>query len=382
MTQRPRLRMVLLGIALAGTGITGAVFLAQQLHQADNDHQLTCLIKWGNPPVPTPDWVDMVSRYDLAAFSYGVWDTPAMQQAAKDIRRKNLDIHLGTYFSAFTAPLWCRADAERGGDGWGARWWRAVSPYIAYGVDGDTATVFNGQPVFNVLLPEARDAAIGELSAYVRATGITWVMIDFMSVPLDLGQPVDIDLDNDGLGQRGDTDEQAALKAAWYAYARELRAALGGEVLLIPNGSLAMTDPQFSKLVDGCYVEGFGKWFYGSGDAPNYGNALDPAYGPQAVPNLCAPGRWSRRPGYVMLEDYGDSGKLGIVAALWDGCVEMRRSRNDVAYPPYPVDMSWLGAPTGPAVEGTTWGRLYENGSVTVGADGPRLAVVATQADK
>jgi hypothetical protein len=383
--QRPRLTMVLLGIALAGSTLAGAVWLVQQIRTSENDHQLTALIKWGSPPRPTPQLLATVAPYDFVAFSYGAWDTPAMQTFAADARRQNLDVHLGTYYHMFTAPQWCKTAAEQGQTGWLAKWWVAMSPYLASTADGDTAAVWMDNYDWNVTIPEARAAAIGQLRDYVRATGITWAMLDFMSVPLESfqipGYPIrDPDFDGDGIACKDDADEKQLLKESWYAYVRELRATLGEEFRLIPNGSLALQDPRFSLLTDGCYVEGFPRWFYGSGGDLNYSNALDPAYGPQALPNLTAAGRWHREPGVVMIEDGYATGKYGHVAALFDGTVEVRRSPNDVTYPAAPRDLGWLGAPVGPAERATqsgAWVRQFEDGLVTVTPAGSTISVTA-----
>jgi hypothetical protein len=374
--RRPRLTMIVLAIAIGGAGLTTATWLVRSMLQADQDWQLSGLIKLGNYPTPTPAFVDMVAQYDFACFSYGAWDTPAMQQAAKDIRRQNLDIHLGTYVHAFTAPQWCRVAAERGQNDWLAKWWIATSPYLVRTADGDTAAIWMNNYDWNVTIPEARAAAIGQLRDYVRATGITWAMLDFMSVPLESfqipGYPIrNPDFDGDGIACKDDADEKQLLKESWYAYVRELRAALGPDFLLIPNGTLALYDARFSMLVDGAYVEGFPMWFYGSGTQPNYTNALDPAFGPQALPNLCTPGRWARTPGFVMIEDRWQQGSYGALAALWPGCVEMRRSHDDVVYPPLPLNLLNLGAPLAPAYPG--WGRLFEHGTVSVESAGGRL---------
>jgi hypothetical protein len=375
-SRRPWLTLIMIAIAIGGTGLGLAVWLADTLHQTAEDWQLSGLIKLGSPPTPTPAFVEMVAQYDLVAFSYGAWDTPAMQQAAVEIRKRNLDIHLGTYVHLFTAPQWCKIAAERGKEGWHADWWRAVSPYLARTAGGDTAAVYMNNYCFNVTIPAARTAAIGQVRAYVEATGVTWAMLDFASVPLESfmveGYPErDPDFDGNGIACKDDQVEKQLLKDSWYAYARELREALGSDFLLIPNGTLAMYDTQFSKLVDGAYIEGFPIWFYGSGTTPNYTNALNQSYGPQALPNLCAPDRWARSPGYVLIEDRDDRGSYGALAALWPGCVEMRRSHDDVVYPPLPIDLLYLGAPLAPAYPG--WGRLFEHGTVSVVPAGGRL---------
>lgn len=366
--RRPRLTMLVLALAIGGSGLAAVAWIARSMRAADDDWQLSGLIKLGNPPTPTPAFVDLVSRYDFACFSYGAWGTPAMQQAAKDIRRQNLDIHLGTYFHAFTAPQWCRVAYERGQNDWLAKWWLAMSPYLARTADGDTAAIWMDNYDWNPLIPEARAAAIGQLRAYVRATGITWAMLDFMSVPLESfhlpGYPIrDPDFDANGVACKDDPGERALLRAAWYAYARELRAALGPNFLLIPNGTLALREPEFSALLDGAYVEGFPMWHYGT-ETANYTNALNPNYGPQALPNLCAAGRWARTPGFVLIEDRWDQGTYGQLAALWPGCTEMRRSHDDLVYPPMPIDLLDLGQPTAAAVPG--WSRQFEHGAVNI----------------
>lgn len=392
MTMRPKLIMLVLGIALCGSGLAGALYLSRQFHEAEIDHQNSALIKWGNPPTPNAELLTTVKPYDLVAFSWGVWDTPAMKQSMSDMRKQNLDVHLGTYFPMFTAPQWCKKDAERGGTGWGARWWNAMSPYLAHTTEGDTAAIFTNQYVYNVLNPLARKAAVAELKAYRDSTGITWAMLDFCSVPLpnlkaSQGQQWeemehgDMDLDGNGVGHWEDFEEQRALNAAWHEYIKELRVALGPDFLLIPNGTLAMYSTDFSKLVDGCYVEGFSKWFYGGGETMRFDVAMDPAVGPHSLPSLCAPNRWARNPGLVMIEDWCNMGKYGYVSMLFDGAVELRRATNDVSYPPAPIDLHWLGAPTGVAQRDSLsmWSRQYENGTVFVTPNTSNIVVKSTK---
>lgn len=381
-TRRPRLLLIGIAIALMGCTLGTAVYLARSLKESDEDWQATALIKWGNPPVPTHQWIVSTATYDFVGLSWGVWANPGMKAAADSIRMRNLDIHLGTYFNLHTVPNWCRRDAERGGTGWPARLWTDLSPFIVLTAEGDTAAIWKDEPVFNVLDPRARAAAAKVLGDYARATGVSWAMLDFVSVPLESfrlpGYPVrEPDFDGNGLACRDDPAERAALRLAWGAYMTELRAAVPPGFLLIPNGGLALTDQTFSLLTDGCYVEGFGKWFYGSGDSPDYSAALSPLYGPQSVPNLCRPGRWANGVGYVMLEDYADQGLLGCVAALWPGAVELKRYSDDLTPPRQPVDLMWLGQPTGPVVMGSPLRRQFQNGSIEVTPAGPRLNAVA-----
>lgn len=343
--------------------------------------QQTAYIKLGNSPDPVPNWVAEKSKYDFVCLTFGAWADPVMQNVGERMKAQNPTIRLGTYVSTHACPPWMR-DAPA--TTFAGRWWRELSPYLARTTEGDTAAIFKDAYFVDVTNPQARAAMVAITSEYVTSTGLSWAMLDFFSVPMpDLKwgawvgiEHGDLDLDGDGVGHWQDADEQQELRAAFESLIAEYRAALPKGFLLIPNGALAITDPTFSKLVDGCYVEGFPRWFFGSGDRMNYGAALDPAR-KNAVPDLVTPGRWHSSEFFVMLEDCFDSGQIGYIAALYPHLVEMKRAANDVDVRS-PLDLSFLGMPTGFAsYKAPQTTRTFEHGVVVVTAGDGTLSTTA-----
>jgi hypothetical protein len=373
-------RAVLILLGSAG-GIALAVILAQFLGRP-LDHQLSGYLKLGNAPMADEAWLDDKAHYDFLAFTFGAWSKPPMVGAKAGLIARNPGISLGTYFSMFTAAQWTKRAYESYPDSWGGRWWAGLSPYLARTNENDpvtgrpdTAAIFMNNYVWNVTLPAARAVAVDLLNQYVREEGLDWAMLDFCSVPLpnlkvDQGpqweemEYGDLDFDQNGIGHWDDFAEQQLLDQSWRDFIRELRAALPKSFLLIPNGKLAIEDPDFRTLVDGCYVEGFPMWHFGTPNA-NYTNALDPTY-PNSLWNLCGKNVWHNDPGYVFLEDRFDRGQLGCVAALFDGAVEMKRMFDEVHQPATPPDLG-LGAPKDRAeIEDGAITRAYEHGTVIV----------------
>lgn len=348
-----------------------------RLETAPADWQNTAYMKLGNCPDPTPAWVDDHAQYDFVALTWGAWADPRMQNVGERMRARNPDIHLGTYVSTHACPPWMR-DAPEGT--WARRWWDAMSTHLAFTTEGDTAAIFKNAYVWNVLDPAARADAVVLLNAYAREQHIDWAMLDFITVPMpnlkvwqdpkwEAAEAGDLDFNQNGVGHWNDPGEQAALRVAWGRFMAEIRASLPAGFLLIPNGALAIQDPSFSKDVDGCYVEGFPRWFFGSGDSMDYGAALHPANAPTSLPNLAAPGRWHSPAWFVMIEDAFQCRQLGYVAALYPGVVETFRGGDGTDTIALPVDLSWLGQPTGAAafkVPQTT--RTFEHGVVVVEA--------------
>jgi hypothetical protein len=229
------------------------------------------------------------------------------------------------------------------------RLWAAGSRFLAKTTTGDTAAIYRNYPVYDFTDPEARASLIAELDRYVRKNELDWAMLDYCAVNLPdhrQGWPSnegDLDLDADGVGYWDDKDEREMAREAWFEYIAELRMALPDGFLLIPNGDLALKADGFAALVDGCYVENFPHWFFGSQD-PNYQNALDENY-PGSLHHLTAPQRWCREPGIVMLgnPEYQDWSAL---ASLFDGVV-VGYNQNGDPWPPVPEKRE-LGAPFEP----------------------------------
>lgn len=343
------------------------------------DQQLTAFVKNGNPPRMNQADIEKMSRYDFLHFANGSWELPHMRRAADSLRVLNPDINLGDYYSFFTVSQWmARADTSR----YPGRWWRDLSPYLAVTTEGDTASFWNKSYCWDICDPEARAIAVNLVNRYVRENGIGHLMMDWMTIPMaDLleWQPQewqdqvhgDVDWDRDGIGHWDDPDEQEFLRQEVYKYVKELRAALPESCLLIPNGGLAVKDPVFAKLVDGCYLEQFPWWLFGSGDA-HYANAVDPDY-PNSLWELSRPDRWRTPNFYVMLEDKWNYDAVGYIAQCFDRVVHLRResSEEEAGTVEYPPDLV-LGRPLGPPVfTGDSLRRFFERGALGVNLHSP-----------
>lgn len=318
------------------------------------EYRETAFMKLSNPPVPTGEWIAKHASYDYLALSYSVWDNPNMKVAQKQLLKANPNLKLGTYYSVHSLGKWMQKAPVISRAG---QLWSRLSPYLCISASGDTSTIFKGSYVWNVLDPRARATAIEELVFYIRDNDLDWVMLDFFSVPLPKlrGDSSVLDLDGNGISHWDDPAEQQAMRSAFDDYMRVLRSLVPSDFLIIPNGKLAMTDTTFSRLVDGCYVEGFPAWFYGpdpatgSWDTGNYVNAFSPAYGPQALPRLSSKTRWYTDDPVIMVEDRWNGGLNAYVSMAYDHIVEMRRPIEPAVDTPAPLDLSYLGEPRGPA---------------------------------
>lgn len=320
--------------------------------------QQTAFMKLSNAPTVDADWIATHAKDDWIALSLDAWTAPQMAGVADSLRARNPKIHIGTYWPVFSIGSYMRR-ADR--STYAGRYWNAAAPYLARTTEGDTAAIFANAFVWDIRSAAAREGVLLVLADYVRATGCDWAMLDFMSVPLrDLKvfqdprwqemEHGDLDFDQDGVAHWNDLDETQAIRQAFADYVADLRRLLPKGFRLIPNGDLALQNFEFCHLVNGCYVEGFPRWFYGSGDSPNYENAMNWQFGPPALPNLCQRDRWFETPGIVMLEDKFDRRDLGFLAALYDGAVELKRPEGDAESTKPAVDLTALGIPIGDAV--------------------------------
>lgn len=353
---KKQLPLLIALIAVLGLSLSSAVLISRLFSESQNDHQLSAYVKWGSAPMPTEEWIEEKSKYDFLAFTFGVWDLSRFDGVKEELMKRNADIRMGTYFGLHSAGRWMRVAPE---DSWGGRYWNTVKPYLARTTVGDTAAIFKDAYVWDLTNPVARSAVVDLLRAYVDSTGIDWAMLDFASVPLpnlkQFQDPMweemeegDLDFDQDGVGHWDDPDEQQLLRESYYAFMREMKSALPNEFLLIPNGALAIYDPEFSALVDGCYSETFPSYFYGN-VSDQFTNALYPTY-PTSLWNLTNQSRWYGNEGFVLIEDHWDREFYGHIASLFDNCVELKimlDETNDVS----PVLDLELGAPLGDIYE-------------------------------
>lgn len=173
--------------------------------------------------------------------------------------------------------------------------WQACSPHLARTVNGDTASVWEGSYVYDLLDPAVRADVLDVFAAYQGTGGNTFDGVfwdNFCSKlwgadDLDLNDG-EIDLDGDGVGHFADPDEIAAMHRAQEAWVRELRARFGEGFIQIANGDRALQDSTFAATVDGMFYEGFPTVGF-PGDDSCYA-ALDP----DRFNNLFAASRWPR----------------------------------------------------------------------------------------
>ena len=345
--------MVATGISIFGAGLFGAFNIARLISESENDIQNTAYVKWGTAPETSVEWFDDKAQYDLVAFTYGAWDDNRLATAREELQSRNLDILLGTYYQAFTVAEWTKRAYEAGRETYGALWWERLSPYLAVTTEQDTAAVFKANYIIDIFNPKVRTIAISMCDSLIRQFDLDWVMIDFISTPIpnlngtypqyEAQVHGDLDLDRDCIGHWDDPDEQEKLRLVWAEYIKEMRETFPPDVKLIPNGSLAIKDPTFASIVDGCYIEMFPQFFFGDYN-PQYKNALDPNYR-NSLYNLDKEYSWYGRQHFILIEDVSDFGTYGYIAKLFDNVFELKRMilEEDVS-PPIILD---TGKPVG-----------------------------------
>lgn len=371
-----RMQWALAAAVLFAAGAVGLRALPSLLSRSLNHYQQAAYIRLGNIPVAGDALYATLEPFDYSCMSTGWWErrgNAGLRQGARALNPRHMT---GSYLTVFAIADWMAgaADTTLIGD-----WRKTMLPYLAMTTEGDTARIYPRARVVNYLVPGALEAAEAVWARHMNkpaAMDVQWLMLDFCSAPLpdmlppggDPGQIGRLDLDQDGLDHWHDADEVAAWRQANFAVVRALYR-IRPTIYLIPNGALAIVDPEFSREVDGCYVEGFPRWFFGG--AYRIDNALDPEF-PWSIPNLVAPERFRAVPGYVMVEDTYDSGIPGYLSALFDGVIEVRRSKDDRAEPNQPLDFRSLGAPRGAAsISGGVISRDFEHGSVSLRVNSP-----------
>lgn len=332
-------------------------------------HPLTMYSKYGNTPRPDAEWLADKAQYDFINLTPGAWDAQRMKAAADSLRDRNPRINLGSYVHFFNITWWySRNDTTT----YPGRLWAGLNTHFAHTTEGDTASFWKLGYVWDITDPEARAIAIREHARYARENGLKHLMLDWASIPMTnllQYQPQwwqdlvhgDVDFDRDGIGHWDDPDEQEMLRLVFHDYAAELKAALPPDVMLVPNGRLACRDTVFADLVDGCYVEGFPKWYFGNGDDGSYANALDPDY-PYSLWTLT---EWFKD-GIVMLEDRYSMQAHVYIAACFDNIVLVRREPSEDSEIAFPGDLG-LGAPLSKATykEGILR-RAFAEGTIEV----------------
>ncbi|PIR43313.1 hypothetical protein COV24_03590 [candidate division WWE3 bacterium CG10_big_fil_rev_8_21_14_0_10_32_10] len=225
-------------------------------------HDVRGLIKWGNSPQFTlNNWANAISKYDFFATTPGAWENHANTIAT--IKNVNPKFKAGTYFQMHTAATWM---ASAGEGTYPKLLWDYLSLHPAGSVDGSTIpTVWYTNPVYDIFDATVRQTAANLLGNYVNTYNLNWIFLDFVSVPIgSFNGSYILDFNRNGVSLWDDTTEQDQLKQVWFDYISEIRTEVGDDVQIIPNGKLALTDDSFASIVDGCFVEDFPKYFFGS----------------------------------------------------------------------------------------------------------------------
>lgn len=290
------------------------------------------------------------------------------------LRQRNLTIRMGSYFPAWFVYGWQRraGDSLRR-DSISGEWWNTLNRYIVRTdsldpgtANMDTAALWLDDMVINVLNPDCRHAMV---DIYQRHLGkrVDFLMLDFLTIPLpdmkvwqgpryQRQEHGDLDFDGNGTNLYHDPAEQAALRQAFISLLTELHAAMPN-MLLLPNGNLALWDTTVARLTDGVYLEKFPECL--AGWQFDFVRAVS-ADNPIGLPALTAP-RYRNGRGLVWLEDSYDYGLFGYLAAMYDGVVENKRANREHT-PALPLVLN-MGAPLGPAVGNV---REFKKGTLTV----------------
>lgn len=270
--------------AAAGILAVVAVLLFNQMYAPPHDQ--VAFIKWGNAPAwSAPGWYDRAAAYDYAAFTPGVWD--GHQGDLDSLLLRNADFMAGTYFSTHSVPEWM---ANAGEGSYPRALYDALISHVLPDTLGNPASVWPNTVLYDFTDPNVQRAAGALLADYVRRNHIDWVFLDYCSATLPPA----------GLAIQQAPDYREQMVAAWTGYMGVLRELVPPAVKLIPNGSLALRDSSFARLADGCFVEDFPRYFFGT-VGPNWNNALDPDYLWSLFP-LTQP-RYREGVGVVMIGD-------------------------------------------------------------------------------
>lgn len=315
----------------------------------------TALEKWGNAPVLNAETYDYYAAYDYLGFTSTAFPAAGLDS----LRARNPDIKIGIYFSVHTAQMWT-SRAQLGT--YNRALWDALSPRYLRTTTGDTACLWQNDPLYDFTDPAVRLAAVSLLTGFVNENGVDLVFLDFFSSTLpDLKKfqaPVysaneegEWDFDQNGIPYLQDTGERLAIIEAQFAYMRELSAALPA-TFLIANGNLAIMNPAFTQLLDGIFLEQF-PWYNWGGEGPHMGNAMDPDY-PNSLPQLVAREFRTSR-GLVFIENEFNAPNYNVIAALFDNIVECRHMKGDV-FPPMPQRLM-LTMPAPVTHDERTWRR-------------------------
>lgn len=260
-------------LVVIGFGLTGIVGFTKWYFGEDLNPELSAIVKLGSAPNWTEEMLVEYAKRDFIATTPGTWTTEAVEQ----LITRNPGIQLGSYFSVFVVQPWME-HAPVGT--YGHTWWKALEPYLLPG----PVAIYGQNWVWDVTNPDARTAAIAIAKEYVDEYHLTWLMLDFMADPLpDLGgQGIErLDFDRNKIVYWDDPAERQMIHRTWQTYLEELHEAMP-YVQMIPNGNLLMgPDPcgECAALADGCYIEAFPNWFFGSGTLEQkLVQALSPRY--------------------------------------------------------------------------------------------------------
>jgi hypothetical protein len=344
----------------------------------DTDNLKSGFMVLGNSPrfaEHTSEHYDSMAQFDYVMFGT-TWANDDYRRLAGELTERNPDIRKGSYFHVMAMPQWvvqAMNEPEPPTAGWAHDYYTALSPHLARtnALDPatqqpDTAALFKATYAVNLLHPEAREGLVDFYADQERLGLTDWYFMDFFSSPMpDLKlfqDPIyrelehgDMDLDQDGVGYWDDVDEQQALHEAFIDLLVRLRERLPADLRLIGNGNLPHFDAEFTRLLDGMYIEGVPNWgFQGRG----FDGLLDPAY-ERSLFQL-EQRTWHREDFVIMIEDRENSQDFGAIAALFDHVVEYKRSWGtsfggdpDAELYGIAVDQSrslaHLGRPLGPA---------------------------------
>lgn len=237
-----------------------------------------------------PQVMAKYARVDLLIVQpWRFWDYERNAGELDLIRAANPRVRIVAYLRPFNVrAVWRETPAPYTG-----ALWRACAPYLAQTTNGDTASVWPGAYVFDLLEPAARAGVLDVFAAFQGTGGNTFDGVfwdNFCTRLWGADDPSlndgEIDLDADGIGHFSDPDEVAAMHRAQEAWIAELRARMGADFIQIANGDRALVDSTFAATVDGMFYENFPTVGFFGADA--MATALDPV----AFNNLFAASRW------------------------------------------------------------------------------------------